>query len=93
MKQRNFLAASAALSMMGPAAASQPLHVRPEEGHHEATFMMWPVSRKVHPEKAFLDVLQHTIADIANAIAALEPVIMLAAASDQAHAKSCSATT
>jgi len=87
MKRPNFLAASAALSMAGPATASQPLHVRPEEGPHEATFMMWPASRKVHPEKAFLDILQHTIADIANAIAAFEPVIMLAAAFDQAPAK------
>ena len=87
MKRPNFLAASAALSMAGPATASLPLHVRPEEGSHEATFMMWPASRKFHPKKAFLDILQHTIANIANAIAAFEPVIMLAAAFDQAPAK------
>lgn len=67
--------------------ATQPLHVRPEEDPHEATFMMWPAARTVHPEKAFLNILQQTIADIANAIAQFEPVILLAAPSDQARAK------
>ena len=67
--------------------ATQPLHVRAEEGPHEATFMMWPVNRKVHPDQEFLDILQQTIADIANAIAAFEPVIMLAAAEDQTRAR------
>ena len=67
--------------------ALQPLHVRPEEAPHEATFMMWPVNRAVHPERAFLEYLQQTIANIANAIAAFEPVVMLAAASDQGPAK------
>lgn len=67
--------------------ATQPLQVRPEESSHEATFMMWPVNREVHPEKAFLEYAQQTIADIANAIAEFEPVIMLAAASDHARAR------
>ena len=67
--------------------SAQPLHVRPEEGPHEATFMMWPVSRKVHPDSEFLDILQQTIADIANAIAEFEPLIMLAAQGDHATAK------
>ncbi|WP_085309728.1 agmatine deiminase family protein [Planktotalea arctica] len=87
MKRRHFLAASAALPFARSAMASQPLHVRPEDGPHEATFMMWPASRAVHPERAFLDILQSTIADIANTIAAFEPVILLAAPSDQARAK------
>lgn len=65
--------------------ATQPLHVRPEESPHEATFMMWPVNRKVHPDLEFLVVLQETIADIANAIAEFEPLIMLAAPDDQAR--------
>jgi len=50
----------------------------PEEAEpHERTFMQWPVSRKVHPDSVFLDMLQQTIADIANTIAAFEPVVML----------------
>lgn len=87
MKRRDFLAASAALPFAGKVMATQPLHVRAEEGPHEATFMMWPVNRKVHPDGEFLDILQQTIADIANSIAEFEPLIMLAAPSDQARAK------
>ncbi len=87
MYRRQFIAASALLPFAKPLMARQPLNARPEEDPHEATFMMWPVSRKVHPETAFLELLQQTIADIANAIAQFEPVIMLAAASDQARAK------
>lgn len=50
----------------------------PEETErHERTFMQWPVSRKVHPDGVFLDMLQQTIADIANTIVAFEPVVML----------------
>ncbi|MGB7316925.1 MAG: agmatine deiminase family protein [Planktotalea sp.] len=67
--------------------ATPPLHVRPEEGPHEATFMMWPVNRTVHPDGEFLDILQQTIADIANSIVEFEPLVMLAAPSDQARAK------
>lgn len=53
----------------------------PEETDpHERTFMQWPVSPKVHPDRDFLFDLQATIADIANAIAEFEPVVMLAAA-------------
>lgn len=53
----------------------------PEETDpHERTFMQWPVSRDVHPDADFLHDLQGTIADIANAIAEFEPVVMLAAA-------------
>lgn len=48
-----------------------------EEARHDATFMQWPVSREVHPDGVFLDMLQDTIADIANTIAEFEPVIML----------------
>lgn len=88
LSRRTFLSASAAaLTLGGPAMATQPLHVRPEEGPHEATLMMWPVSRKVHPDPLFLDMLQETIADIANAISDFEPVIMLAAPSGHAQAK------
>lgn len=57
------------------------LHVPPEEDPHELTFMQWPVSRKVHPDPGFLELLQETMADIANAIVEFEPVILLAAQS------------
>ena len=67
--------------------ANQQLFVPPEEDRHEATFMMWPVSRKVHPDPVFLDILQRTIAEIANTISEFEPVIMLAAARDQSRAR------
>ncbi|WP_174209007.1 agmatine deiminase family protein [Sphingorhabdus sp. EL138] len=50
----------------------------PEEADpHERTFMQWPVSRAVHSDLVFLDMLQQSIADVANAIAEFEPVVML----------------
>lgn len=53
----------------------------PEETEpHERTFMQWPVNRKVHDDPDFLADLQGSIADIANAIAEFEPVVMMAAA-------------
>ncbi|MCP5081697.1 MAG: agmatine deiminase family protein [Alphaproteobacteria bacterium] len=63
------------------------LTVPPEEAPHDRTFMQWPVSRKVHPERAFLDILQQTIADIANTIVEFEPVVLLAAKDDQGAAR------
>ncbi len=39
--------------------------------------MQWPVSRIVHPDAAFLELLQLTIAEIANTIVEFEPVVML----------------
>ena len=62
-------------------------YVPPEEDRHQRTFMQWPVSRKVHPDPVFLEILQQTIADIANAVAEFEPVTMLAARADHAGAK------
>ena len=55
------------------------LYVPPEEGRHTRTFMQWPVNKQVHPEREFLEILQQTIAEIANTISAFEPVTMLAA--------------
>lgn len=50
----------------------------PEETEpHLRTFMQWPVNREVHPDPVFLRMLQQSIADIANAIADFEPVVML----------------
>lgn len=86
MHSRHFLAASVAATVATPIMATEPLHVRPEEDHHEATFMMWPVNRDVHPDKTFLEYAQQSIADIANTIAEFEPVILLAAGSDHARA-------
>ncbi|WP_337660338.1 agmatine deiminase family protein [Anderseniella sp. Alg231-50] len=69
-------------------AAKQPALVVPaEEDRHARTFMQWPSSRQVHPEKAFLDILQQTIADIANRIAEFEPVALLAGAEDHMSAR------
>ena len=93
MKRRDILkagAAGAALGVIGEplmANAMSGLIVPPEEGPHELTFMQWPVSRRVHSDWADLDFLQQTIADVANAIAEFEPVVMLAAASDQKRAR------
>jgi agmatine deiminase len=63
------------------------LHVPPEEDRHEQTFMQWPVNRKVYPDPEFLNILQQTIADIANSIAEFEPVVMLADKTDHKHAR------
>lgn len=63
------------------------LVVPPEEAPHERTFMQWPVNRQVHPETAFLHILQKTIADIANTIAEFEPVVVLAAKEDHPAAR------
>ena len=68
-------------------AANSPLYVPPEEHKHNRTFMMWPNNRQVHPDRVFLDMLQGTIADIANAIAECEPVTLLAAKDDHASAR------
>lgn len=89
MKRRSFIAGSlAASSILQKAHALQPvLHVPPEEGPHQATFMQWPVSRNVYRDRYFLDTVQQTIADIANTISEFEPVIMLADASDHANAR------
>lgn len=53
-------------------------YMLPEEaGRHLRTFMQWPVSKRVHPDRVFLDMLQQAIADVANTISEFEPVIML----------------
>lgn len=65
---------------MGPGVTRPPGFYVPDEAlRHERTFMQWPVSREVHPERDFLDHLQDTIARIANTIVAFEPVVMLMA--------------
>lgn len=81
-KRAGALGALAAFPTMAactaPAEMIRPAFWMPEEADpHERTFMQWPVSRKVHSDPVFLDMLQQSIADVANAIAAFEPVVML----------------
>ncbi len=93
MQRRTFVQGSGALGLasfsgeVSMANSATVLHVPPEEDRHELTFMQWPVNRRVHPGRIFLDVLQGTIADIANSIAEFEPVILLAAKEDHAKAR------
>ena len=61
------------------AATRGPFSMPEESNPHARTFMQWPVSRKVHPDPVFLDMLQQAIADVANTIVAFEPVVMLMA--------------
>lgn len=50
----------------------------PEEAEtHLRTFMQWPVNTAIHPDPVFLDMLQQSIADVANTISEFEPVVML----------------
>ncbi len=81
------LSASALLPALPIMAQSQTLHVPPEEDPHARTFMMWPVNRAVHLDAGFLEDLQGTIADIANAIVDFEPVVLLAAKADHGTAR------
>ncbi|MDG2340651.1 MAG: agmatine deiminase family protein [Paracoccaceae bacterium] len=90
MKRRTFIASGLAASTVGLQSANagqSVLTVPPEESPHQATFMQWPVSRKVYRDRYFLRMVQQTIADIANTISNFEPVIMLADASDHAGAR------
>ena len=92
MDRRNLLLTGGALSFMGLskqtlAQRTSNFFVPAEEAPHERTFMQWPVSRKVYRDQIFLDMVQQTIAEIANAISAFEPVTMLAAAKHHADAR------
>lgn len=86
MKRRDVIIGGAALGMAASfpnglnAAAQSRLFVPAEETEHARTFMQWPVSRSVYPEKYFRNSVQKTIANIANTIAEFEPVVMLASA-------------
>lgn len=89
MKRRDFIAGTLTMPVgLNVAQAKQPmLHVPPEESSHQATFMQWPVSRAVYDDRYFLQMVQQTIADIANTISEFEHVIMLAAAPDHRAAR------
>lgn len=60
------------------AASNQSFIVPAEEEKHQRTFMQWPVSRSVYPRQTFRNLVQKTIAEIANTISEFEPVVMLA---------------
>ncbi|RUS60068.1 agmatine deiminase family protein [Pseudorhodobacter sp. E13] len=92
MQRRNVLKGAAAGMVMGmtgaPVLAGQTAFVvPPEEAKHQRSFLQWPVSTKVHPDPVFRDMIQQTIADIANRISAFEPVTLLMAAEHQAAAR------
>lgn len=74
---------------MGDALANLPddFYVPAEETPHAATFMQWPVNRRIYSDSVFLDTVQQTIADIANTIADFEPVILLMAKEHMASAR------
>ena len=63
------------------------LHIPAEEDAHAFCFMQWPVSKKVYPDPVFLDMLQGSIAKVANAINDFEPVIITAAKEHHAAMK------
>ena len=87
MDRRQVLLAGAASVFAGPVAAHSGLWVPPEEAPHAATFMMWPVSRRVYRDPVFLGMTQRTIAQIANTISEFEPVMVMAHPNDQAQAR------
>lgn len=86
--RRGLLMGGGAMGLVGSrAVAGDGFFVPPEEAPHDRTFMQWPVNRRVHPDPVFLDMVQQTIAGIANAIGEFEPVVMLAAAADHGKAR------
>lgn len=91
MQRRIFMAtgmvAGAGMATMGLTPTQQHFYVPPEEARHQRAFMQWPVNRRVHPDRVFLDMTQQTIADVANTIADFEPVTMLAHPDDHAGAR------
>ncbi|MEM9845942.1 MAG: agmatine deiminase family protein [Pseudomonadota bacterium] len=80
------MAASLGLGRSASGAPSRFI-MPPGEALHELTFMQWPSSRRVYRDAGFLEIVQNTIADIANTVAAFEPVAMLAASDQHAEAR------
>jgi agmatine deiminase len=60
-----------------PSARASGFWMPEESAPHVRTFMQWPVSREVYPDPIFLEMVQQAVADIANAVSGLEPVVML----------------
>lgn len=68
--------------------AAAPDFSLPDEAvPHERTFMQWPVDRRIHRDASFLDRLQTAVADVANAVARFEPVVMLMHGAHEASAR------
>lgn len=80
---------AAALVAGSPSKAALPagFAVPAEETPHEATFMQWPVSRRVYRDRVFLEMVQSTIGEVAATIAEFEPVILLAHPDDHDQAR------
>lgn len=78
---------TAVVAMPDMAHSGSGYFVPAEDGRHMRTFMQWPVSRAVYPDRSFLDEVQAAVARIANAIVDFEPVVMLADASDHRQAR------
>lgn len=92
MRRRDVVLGGGAVGVMAlfdgtKARAADGFFVPPEEAPHERTLMQWPVNRRVYPDAGFLRMVQRTIADIANTIAAFEPVTLLAAREQHAAAR------
>lgn len=89
--RRSVLGAAAALAVTGTMkevmATPDRFYIPAEDVLHQRSFMQWPVNRSVYRDGVFLEMVQDTIARIANTIAEFEPVTMLAAASDHARAQ------
>lgn len=85
ISRRGFITGATVLALMPKKGFAMDGFWVPDEAlPHERTFMQWPVSREVHSDRYFLDDLQQSIADVANAIAEFEPVVMLM---DKRHVK------
>lgn len=77
------ISTTAAMAMPMNLRAENPrFHVPAEDEPHEMTFMQWPVSASVYPDKSFLKHVQKTIVRIANTISEFEPLVLLA---DKSH--------
>jgi agmatine deiminase len=86
MHRRHVLTTALAAGLGGgrARAGGARFFVPAEDARHEATLMQWPASRAVHDDADHLAAVQATILRLANAIAAFEPVILLAAADHHA---------
>jgi len=92
MQRRQFMASAATAAMIGsPGAGQSGWYVPAEEHPHQRSFMMWPNAGAGpdtgYDDPYFLDMVQQTIADIANTAADFEPVVMLAAKGQHRRAR------
>ena len=76
-----------ALSQERKSARAAGFRMPQESDPHERTFMQWPSSVKTYGGTKYLYDVQDSIADIANAIAKFEPVVLLANTEEVKHAR------